>query len=278
MNDPGLEQAKPERNGRDARVRSILSEPRSISKERLVHVSIPTHKIFVDSLNQVDFDRSFPARYRAAFRSEERARHAEICAAREWGGVSVGLQRSLKPGQSAVCINADDCPGMLASISAAFATLGLEIQEAVAFSRSMPDESREILDVFWIRDPSGIVGDDEVSSFANLLTEYLAGRTLEWNGNFDTRSEVPSGALVRFRDERAGTLSVLDVETGDRFGLLFEVSHALTTAGVQIVASEISTEGARVTDSFTIEETSGKAISAARRLEIQTLVLSTLEM
>ncbi|HEX6765621.1 MAG TPA: hypothetical protein VF103_09095, partial [Polyangiaceae bacterium] len=53
--------------------------------------------------------------------------------------------------------------------------------------------------------------------------------------------------------------------------------QALFQQRVQIVASQVKTNGTRVFDRFSIVELDGKPIGSARRLEIQVAVLSAVD-
>jgi len=66
----------------------------------------------------------------------------------------------------------------------------------------------------------------------------------------------------------------LEVETGDRSGLLFALASALFGQRVQILESEVHTENERVYDRFRLVEFDGSPIDASRRLEIQVAVLT----
>jgi [protein-PII] uridylyltransferase len=82
---------------------------------------------------------------------------------------------------------------------------------------------------------------------------------------------------VRFIENADGNFSTLEVETGDRSGLLLALSQALYNQRVQIVGSQVKTVNNRVFDRFHIVELDGTAIGASRRLEIQVAVLSAID-
>ncbi|HYO97899.1 MAG TPA: hypothetical protein VER33_25510, partial [Polyangiaceae bacterium] len=83
--------------------------------------------------------------------------------------------------------------------------------------------------------------------------------------------------VVRFIENADGNFSTLEVETGDRSGLLLALSQALFQQGVQIIGSQVKTVGGRVYDRFHIVELDNSAIGAPRRLEIQVAILSALD-
>ena len=162
-------------------------------------------------------------------------------------------------------------------ISGALAELGFDVDAAEAYTRSEP---REAVDIFWLRDVQGRVTDDDVTAFVNLASEILAGRPEK---SIPTPapvvagpSSVSQGTTVRFLEDAHGALTVLEVETDDRSGLLWTITRALYRQNVQIVGSKIRTEASRVYDRFTIVELDGSPIRDARRLTIQVEVMTAI--
>lgn len=86
-----------------------------------------------------------------------------------------------------------------------------------------------------------------------------------------------SETRVRFVGEAKGVLSLLEVESAGRNGLLGVLSRALFDLRVQIVRAESRVSGTRRVERLTVVEFDGAPIGAARRLEIQVGVLQAIE-
>lgn len=180
---------------------------------------------------------------------------------------------------TALCVVADDRPGLLALISSAFLEQGLDVESAEAYTRKRDDGRLEAVDLFWVRRlGSATVADSDIAGLTATLNELLAGK----------RSPLPaketlvepgfvSETTVRFIEGDDGALNVLEVETDDRSGLLLAVSRALFEMRVQITASQVRTTGRRVYDRFVLLELDGSPIEASRRLEIQVGVITAIE-
>jgi len=225
-----------------------------------------------------------PVAYRKAFDLQAIAAHARLSAERRGAIAKVGVFPSNSAPGTAVCVVADDRPGLLATISAALVMCGLDVICGEAYTRRAPGGRVEAVDVFWIRhaDPSERrvrLQKHEIAALNDTLVGLLEGsvepRTRATTTTPDSAASV--GTVVRFLDANDGTLATLEVETGDRSGLLHALSHALYEQGVQIVESEVKTLGDRVFDRFTLVELDGSPISPARRLQIQVAVLSAIE-
>ncbi len=233
-----------------------------------------------------DFATSLPTTYRAAFDVQAIATHARLAAERGDSPVRIGSFASSRSAGTPVCVIADDRPGLLAIISAAIVMCDLDVVYAEAHTRRMPSGQSEAVDVFFLRyaqpDKRNVrVGDDAIRGLQETLIALLDGR-LDAGGATLPESTLtrPSdfGTVVRFLESSDGVLGTLEVETGDRSGLLLALSRALFEQRVQIVESEVKTVNERVYDRFTVVELDGKPISPERRLELQVAVLSAIEL
>src|SRR5690606_17296911 len=111
-----------------------------------------------------------------------------------------------------------------------------------------------------------------IQAFSELLNDVLAGKRPDVPLTIGAAPPGTRDTTVRFLEEGDGSLSVLEVETVDRSGLLWAIARALHNENVQIVSSQIRTEGTRVKDRFTIAEFDGSPIFNERRLAIQVAV------
>jgi [protein-PII] uridylyltransferase len=231
-----------------------------------------------------DFAGTMPASYRKNFDSVAMAAHAELVAERGGDSVSVGVFPSARPG-TALCVVAEDRPGLLATISAALVLSRLDVIEAEAYTRRRPATADEAVDVFWVRhDPPALrdspVGPEHVAQLKSTLAGLLAGKLDRARISEPPRPVATPSAVetvVRFIEGSDGSFATLEVETGDRSGLLLALAQALFQQRVQIVSSQVKTTGTRVYDRFSIVEFDGSPINAGRRLEIQVAVLSAVD-
>lgn len=230
-----------------------------------------------------EFASSMPESYRKNFDGRAMAAHFAIAEARGDELVSVGSFPSSRPG-TALCVVAEDRPGLLATISASLVLSRLDVIEAEAYTRRRSDTADEAVDIFWVRqDPPDLrnepVGPEHVAQLKSTLAGLLEGK-LDRSRIGDARpAPTPSAVetVVRFIEGSDGSFATLEVETGDRSGLLLALSQALFNQRVQIIASQVKTTGTRVYDRFSIVEFDGSPISATRRLEIQVAVLSAVD-
>lgn len=243
---------------------------------RLVPVASPNLRAFSDSL---------PESYRRNFDVTAIHAHARIAVERESAPANVGTFVSTRVPGAAICVVADDRPGLLATISAALVLCGLDVIEAEAYTRRVEGKHDEAVDVFWVRHEDTSrrvleVSPEEIDNLRQTLIGLIEGKLDRRRLDPSTRpAPTPSAreTIVRFIEGDDGVFATLEVETGDRSGLLLALSQALFQQRVQIVSSQVKTTGSRVFDRFSIVEFDGSPIGPARRLEIQVAVLSAVD-
>jgi [protein-PII] uridylyltransferase len=260
---------------------SVLSHDDDIS---VTPLDDTTDRVPVDEMRLRAFVRSMPRSYREVFDRGAIEAHAAIVERRGAGSTRVELWRELPERLVAVCVVADDCPGLLSRISAAFVAHEIDVVGAQAFCRRRPDSQVEAVDFFWVRRRSETgatlpLRSADIANFSDTLDALVRGRA-----NFDRAAQfaravraVGDSTRVRFEcDERAGQ-TVLTVEGPDRPGLLYAIAEALFRERVQIVHSEVSTHAGRVLDRFSLTELDGAPVHRARLLGLQTTVLGAIE-
>lgn len=226
--------------------------------------------------NLSEFANSFPPDYRQRFNSDQILAHYRTAEdrARTGSSVAVSLFPWLEPGIIALCVVADDRPGLLSNISRALSEFGCDVDSALAFTRPLR-AGGEAVDLFFVRFGRGSFDHARVLEFTELVRRILSG-------NYESQLPPPSQAIpesdttVRFLEDERGSLAVLEVETSDRSGLLWALTRALHRESVQIITSKITTVGGRVQDRFVICEIDGSPIRPERRLVIQVAVLTAL--
>jgi len=238
-----------------------------------------------------EFSASMPAAYRKSATPAQIALHAGIVAERGQRRDSRRVvQRGDKRRELALCIAADDRPGLLAMIAAAFVMTEFDVVRAEAYTRVRQHLHAEAVDLFWVREVPGRIGSAEpapetvvkarLGALEATLDSLLAA-DVDLVSIVRGADAPPGGApqtnRVKFVGGQSGNLAVLEIETGDRVGLLFSLAEALHGQHVNIVSAEVRTQVGKVLDRFTISEIGGAPIGSARRLEIQVAVLQAIE-
>jgi [protein-PII] uridylyltransferase len=231
------------------------------------------------------FEDSMPDRYRATFDAREIREHAAIVARRAGSLVQIEVWQRLPDGGAALCVVADDRPGLLAFISAALVVQNIDISAARAYTRTHPRTERaEAIDFLWVKraaEPALPLGEADVARIAEVVTSLVTGKaTVESvlrKGRHVHEAMPGAPAHVSFDASPDQESALLIVEAADRPGLLLAITQALFRSGVQIVTSDATTQDGRVVDRFTLVEGDGTPVGRQRRVTVQAEVLSAIE-
>jgi [protein-PII] uridylyltransferase len=208
-----------------------------------------------------------------------------VAARRTTGEAEVSVFRTAQHETTGLCVIADDKPGLLAAISEALLLNGLDVVSARIYTRTLSDGKVEAVDLFWVR-PQVASADasscesDLASRVQETLLGILSGRNSVARLTPGTAHSLraPTTTLVRFIEDGTGGFSTLEVETGDRSGLLLTITRALSLNDVQIIGSLVNTTGALVFDRFQLRERDGSTLNPARRRQLQQAVLAALDI
>lgn len=248
-----------------------------------------------------------PSEYKAAFDLEAATAHEAIVSRRGDQEAHVEIWRELSERVVAICVVAEDRPGLLSAISAALVGASIDVVGAHAYSHTRPSGDREAVDILWLRRIPGATGlvspirSRDIAQVAEAIKRGLRAPSRDSIAppSADGAPFSESGIRTTPRESREASISSLDraalrsarikfdnakdgatlltVEAVDRPGLLLAVTQALFRSNVQIISLRATTEGGSAVDRFTIVEPNGAPLAAARRLELQSAILGALD-
>jgi [protein-PII] uridylyltransferase len=211
-----------------------------------------------DITNQ--FIASMPPTYAQAFERADAAEHAQIVAERGTAIAQVVVWRMLPQGVAILCVVADDRPGLVAQVSAAFLAHALDVRSAQIYCRSLPGGGVEAVDFFWLRSVSSGAPLDmpRLQSCARTIRELLVA---EEDAELpDPETAGDTGATVSYApDPGAPDRFEVRLEARDFSGLLHTVARLLHQHGLEVVRCEIRTEEGIARDRFWVTSFSGEA-------------------
>ena len=167
-----------------------------------------------------------------------------------------------------------DRTGLFSKITASLTAAGLNILGAEIITRA----DGIILDTFFVTDArTGLLASrDEKDHFEKIiigaLTEGANPRALiqrgkslprlyrSWNGD-----RIPT--TVRLDNDISESYTVVDIQTEDRVGLLYDISHAFSELQIEIALAKILTERGAAIDAFYVAEQDGAKITSQGRLK-----------
>ena len=193
---------------------------------------------------------------------------------------AVAWQRDHDRGCSMTGICTWDRPGLFARVAGVMAVCGLNILSAQIFTR---DDSI-VLDRFFLTDArtGGLPSSDQREMFSVRLKEALAAtEDLDLNISKLPDSTVEYTSLtgeliptqIYFDNRSSEEFTVIDLETEDHVGLLYAVTHTLSTLGLTIELARINTAKGGANDSFyLVDENREKIENRVRQQFIETML------
>jgi len=195
-------------------------------------------------------------RYLSAFSPDIIAGHVKLVSRARQDGLAVGCTAYKETGVSELVVCTQDRPGLFSQIAGSLTSQLIDVTNAAVFTR--PDGY--VVDCFTVSDASQRrpLTRRESQAFERVLRSVLLnGEDVQEHVDRSRRRlfallqpRVPVYTRVAFDNESSRTYTVIDIETGDRTGLLYDITRAMTEAGLDIAAARIVTDARRVRDSF----------------------------
>ncbi len=247
---------------------------------------VPSSSPFTAPAPLDDLVASMPSAYPQIFERRDIVEHLAIVEARRGKRAYAAEWRQLPGGTVIACVIADDVPGLLSLVSAAFVAHHMDVTSAQIFCRPTPN-GVEAVDFFWLKRarPSRLpqhIDASEIASVSRMLDELVGeekqARLLAVKELERVAPELPVRPRV-FYDTRAlrrGEV-ILNVVTPDRPGLLLAITLSFVHQGLEVVASEVRTDQGVASDRFTLRDAKGGALTANRLADIQRQIITALK-
>jgi [protein-PII] uridylyltransferase len=217
-----------------------------ITEAKEVRAFLQNLPLAVDAQRFLQFALGFPHRYLIKTSPVEVVRHYGLMEALG-GDRAVISSLAREEGLWRLCLVARDRSFLFSRIAGCLSSLGMSIVSAEAFANA----NAMVLDTFRFTDKRGAFeADSKRRAFQSLLEEVIEGKAEP------PALEAPGGArpdgpyALDWSDAAHPQFTRLVVEGPDRFGLLHDLSRALSGAGCGIEIAYVDTPGVRVRDEF----------------------------
>ncbi|WP_300010248.1 [protein-PII] uridylyltransferase [uncultured Roseobacter sp.] len=171
------------------------------------------------------------------------------------------------------CFVMADHPGIFARLAGALALVGANVVDA----RSYTTKDGMVTDAYWIQDAEGNPYDAaRLPRLRQMIEKTLRGEVVARDA-LKSRDKVKKRERafkvpthITFDNEGSEIYTIIEVDTRDRPGLLYDLARTLATANVYIANAVIATYGEQVVDTFYVKDMFGLkyyATSKQRALE-----------
>lgn len=166
-----------------------------------------------------------------------------------------------------------DHPGIFSRLCGALTLMGANVVDA----RTYTTRDGYATAVFWVQDSEGHpYAEDRLPKLRKTILQTLAGEIVARDAFADRdkpkkrNREFKFPTHVTFDNEGSDIYTIIEVDTRDRPGLLFDLTRTMAINHIQIVSAVIATYGAQVVDSFYVKDMFGlKLHSESKRLSLE---------
>lgn len=179
------------------------------------------------------------------------------------------------------CFVMPDHPGIFARFAGALALTGANVVDARTYTSSDGLATA----VFWIQDSDGKPYDEtRLSRLRKMILRILKGEViardaLRSKDKIKKRERdfiVPTSII--FDNDGSEIFTIIEVDTRDRPGLLFDLARTLTDCGVSISSAIIATYGEQAVDAFYVKDLFGLKIhSKDKQNKIENRLIAAIE-
>ena len=179
------------------------------------------------------------------------------------------------------CFALEDHPGIFSRLAGALALVGANVVDAKTYTSS----DGFATSVFWLQDAKGNPYEESrLKRLSNMVNKALSGKVvagdaLKDRDKFKKREKdfiVPTE--ITFDNEGSEIYTIIEVDTRDRPGLLFDLTRAISANNIYIASAVIATYGVQAVDVFYVKDMFGlKLHSQSKRAALEKRLLQAIE-
>ncbi len=184
-------------------------------------------------------------------------------------GIGIDLHPDEDRDATRACFVMADHPGIFSRLAGALALVGAGVVDA----RTYTSKDGFATAVFWIQDPDGHpFADERLPRLRRTILKTLHGEVVAQDA-MKSRDKIKKRARafrvpthITFDNEGSEIYTIIEVDTRDRPGLLYDLTRTLAANNVYIASAVIATFGEQVVDTFYVKDMFGlKFYSEAKK-------------
>ncbi len=153
-----------------------------------------------------------------------------------------------------------DHPGIFSRLTGALALSGANTVDA----RTYTTKDGFVVAVYWVQDADGApYAQDRMPRLRQLIEKTLKGELVAASAlqsrdkmrKRDSQFRFPTS--ITFDNEGSDIFTIIEVDTRDRPGLLYDITRTLANANIYVSSAQIATYGAQAVDSFYVKDMFG---------------------
>lgn len=176
------------------------------------------------------------------------------------GSIRMDLQPDEDRDATRICFAMANHPGAFSRITGALALSGANIVDA----RTFTSKDGFATAVFWVQDADGHPYEEaRLGLLQKLIEETLSGKVVA-RDEIKSRDKIKKRerafrvpTSISFDNQGSEIYTIIEVDTRDRLGLLYDLTRTLANANVNISSAVIATYGEQVVDVFYVKDMFG---------------------
>lgn len=163
-----------------------------------------------------------------------------------------------------------DHPGIFSRLAGALALVGANVVDA----RTYTSKDGYATAVFWVQDSEGHPYEaTKLPRLRGMIEKTLKGEVVARDALKDRdkikkrEREFRFPTHITFDNEGSDIYTIVEVDTRDRPGLLYDLTRALASSNIYIASAVIATYGAQVVDTFYVKDMFGLKLHSGQRQE-----------
>lgn len=184
--------------------------------------------------------------------------------------IRIDLKEDTARDATRVCFAMADHPGIFARLAGSLALVGANVVDA----RTYTSKDGYVTAAFWIQDADGAPYDphrmDRLKAMIRktLLGEVVTADALVQRDKIKKRERAfRHPTTIDFDNEGSDIYTIIEVDTRDRTGLIFDLSRTLASSNIYIASAQIATYGAQAVDTFYVKDMFGLKIMGKGKLD-----------
>ena len=200
--------------------------------------------------------------------TETHAVFADLLAGISDDEIRIDLRADADRDATRVAFALADHPGIFSRLAGALALMGANVVDA----RTYTSKDGYATAVFWVQDEAGHpYAEDRLPRLRQMIDRTLKGEVvprdaLAGRDKVKKRErEFRFPTHITFDNEGSDIYTIIEVDTRDRPGLLYDLTRTLAANHIQIASAVIATFGAQVIDSFYVKDMFGLKLHQQNR-------------
>jgi [protein-PII] uridylyltransferase len=185
--------------------------------------------------------------------------------------IRIDLHPEVARDATRACFALSDHPGIFSRLAGALALVGANVVDA----RTYTSKDGYATAVFWVQDAEGKPYEvGKLPRLRAMIDKTLKGEVVARDALKDRdkvrkrESQFRFPTHIVFDNEGSEIYTIIEVDTRDRPGLLYDLTRTLAANNIYIASAVIATYGAQVVDTFYVKDTFGLKIHPRTRQDV----------